>query len=146
MNKDDTICYTGIHSVKTGNHTRKKFIEVMNKHFKKECSVHIKSLQCKSCKKNTEMNSKEIMKQLNAHKKNKTYKISKNTENKIVKQRNQCKKCQNKNTKKCNLDNYILFSGANVGKCENSEPVRPIVKKKGRGPQIVISWLKPEST
>ena len=97
MNKDDTICYTGIGSVKKGNHTRKKFIEVMNKNFKKECSVHIKSLKCKSCKKSKEMNSKEINKQLNAHLKNKTYKMTKNTENKIVKQMNQCKKCKLKN-------------------------------------------------
>jgi flagella basal body P-ring formation protein FlgA len=130
MNKDDTICYTGIGSVKTGNHTRKKFVEVMNKNFKKECSVHIKSLKCKSCKKSKEMNSKEINKQLNAHLKNKTYKMTKNTENKIVKQMNQCKKCKNNKTKKCNFDNYILFSGAELGECEkNSSPVQHMVKK-----------------
>jgi len=123
MNKDDTICYTGIGSVKTGNHTRNKFIEVMNKHFKKRCSVHIKSLQCKSCKKSIEMTNKEAWKQINKLKKNKTYKMTKNTEKKLVKQHNKCKICQNKNTKKCNFENYILFSGAELGKCEKSEPV-----------------------
>jgi hypothetical protein len=35
MDKDNNICYTGIGSVKSGNHTQKKFVEVMNKNFKK---------------------------------------------------------------------------------------------------------------
>lgn len=33
MNKNNNICYTGIHSVKTGNYTRKKYLEAMNKYF-----------------------------------------------------------------------------------------------------------------
>ena len=50
MNKND-ICYTGIGSLKSGNHTKKQYLEVMNKTFKKECPIYIKSLKCKSCKK-----------------------------------------------------------------------------------------------
>jgi len=50
MNKNN-ICYTGVGSVKTGNHTRKKYLEVMNKNYKKDCSLYIKGLKCKSCKK-----------------------------------------------------------------------------------------------
>ena len=84
MNKNN-ICYTGVGSVKTGNYTQKKYLELMNKQFKKECSVYMKSLKCKSCKKNTEMNSKEIKKQL----KNKLYKMSSKTEKKLLKQKNQ---------------------------------------------------------
>ena len=48
---NNNICYTGIGSVKTGNHTKKQFLELMNRNLKKNCSVYIKSLKCKSCKK-----------------------------------------------------------------------------------------------
>jgi hypothetical protein len=120
MNKNN-ICYTGEGAVKTGNHTQKQYLEVMNKHFLKKCSVYIKSLKCKSCKKNIEMNSKEIKKQLKAQLKNKTYKLTKKTEEKLVKQMSKCDKCKNKKTKKCNLKNYILYSGAEFGKCEELE-------------------------
>ena len=114
----NTICYTGIGALKSGNHTKKQYLEVMNTNFKKDCSVHMKSLKCKSCKKSREMNTKEAKKQLRAHLKNKTYKMSSQTEQKILSQMNKCKQCKNKNTKKCNLNNYVLFSGANFGKCE----------------------------
>jgi hypothetical protein len=112
MNKNN-ICYTGEGAVKTGNHTQKQYLEVMNKNFKKKCSVYIKSVKCKSCKKSIKMNSKEVLKQV----KNKTYKMSKKTEEKLVKQMSKCDRCKNKKTKKCNLKNYIEYSGAEFGKC-----------------------------
>jgi hypothetical protein len=118
MNKNNNICYTGINSVKTGNYTTKKYLEAMNRYFSKECSVYFKSLKCKSCKKSIEMNSKEVKKQINARLKNKTYKMTKMTENKLLKQISKCKQCKNNKTKKCNLNNYLLFSGAELGKCE----------------------------
>ena len=108
------ICYTGFNSVKSGNHTKKKYLEIMNRNFKKECSIHMKSLKCKSCKKSIEMNTKEAIKQL----KNKSYKMSKKTQDRLLKQISICKRCKNNKTKKCNLNNYILFSGAEIGKCE----------------------------
>jgi hypothetical protein len=117
MNKNN-ICYTGIGSVKTGNHTQKKYLEIMNKNYKKDCSIYIKSLKCKSCKKSIEMNTKEMKKQINFAVKNKTYKMSNKTEGKLIKQINKCKRCKNNKTKKCNLKKYILFSGAEFGKCE----------------------------
>lgn len=117
MNKN-IICYTGVGSVKTGNHTQKQYLEVMNKNFKKKCSVYIKSLKCTSCKKSIKMNSQELKKQINAKLKNKTYKMTINTEKKLLKQISKCKRCKNNKTKKCNLNNYILFSGAEFGKCE----------------------------
>jgi hypothetical protein len=64
------------------------------------------------------MNTKEVKKQMNAQLKNKTYKISNKTERKILNGRVKCKRCKNNKTKKCNLKNYILFSGAEFGKCE----------------------------
>jgi hypothetical protein len=114
----NNICYTGIGSVKSGNYTKKKYLAVMDKNFKKECAVYIKSLKCKSCKKSIEMNSNEVKKQINAKIQNKTYKMSKNTEKKILKQISKCKRCKNKKTKKCNLNNYLFYSGAELGKCQ----------------------------
>ena len=112
------ICYTGVGSVKNGNHTKKQYLEVMNKNFKKECSIYMKSLKCKSCKKSLEMNTKEVKKQLKAQLQNKTYKMSNITERELMKQISKCKRCKNNKTKKCNVKNYILFSGAEFGKCE----------------------------
>jgi hypothetical protein len=63
------------------------------------------------------MNSKEIKKHINAQLKNKTYKMTDNTEKKLLKQISKCKRCKNKNTKKCNFNNYMSFSGAELGKC-----------------------------
>ena len=97
MIKTNNICYTGLHSVKSGNYTKKKYLETMNKKFKKDCSVYIKSLKCKSCQTNMKINS--------------------NVEN-LIKQLNKCKRCKNNKTKKCNLKNYLLFSGAELGKCK----------------------------
>ena len=116
MNKND-ICYTGIGSLKSGNHTQKQYLEVMNKNYKKACPVYIKSLKCKSCKKIMEMYTKEVKKQVKALLKNKTYNLSKKTEMKLLKQSNTCKRCKIIK-QKCNLKNYILFSGAEFGKCE----------------------------
>jgi hypothetical protein len=115
---ENNICYTGTSSLKSGNHTKKQYLEIMDKHFKKNCAVYIKSVKCKSCKKSKEMNTKEVKKQLRAQLKNKTYKISHKTEQKLLKQMGKCKRCKNSNTKKCNLKNYLLFSGAEIGKCE----------------------------
>ena len=44
--------------------------------------------------------------------------MSKATEKKLLTQINKCKRCKNNKTKKCDLNNYILFSGAELGKCE----------------------------
>ena len=113
----NNICYTGFGSVKTGNHTQKQYLEVMNKNYKKKCAVYIKYLKCKSCEKTKDMYTKEIKKQIKLHLKNKTYKISNKTQRNMIKQYNKCKRCSNNKTKKCNLKNYILFSGAEFGKC-----------------------------
>ena len=70
------ICYTGIGSL-GGNHTRKEFLDVMTKHFAQKCSQYTKSLKCKACKQVKKQTTNEVWKQIEAHKKNKTYKISK---------------------------------------------------------------------
>ncbi len=117
-NITDNICYTGLHSVKSGNYTKKAYLETMNKNFRKKCAQYIKSLKCTSCKKSRKMNTKEVRKQIKAQLKNKTYKMSDTTEKKILAVMGQCKQCRNKNTNPCNLKNYLLFSGAELGKCK----------------------------
>jgi hypothetical protein len=111
MNKNN-ICYTGMGSLETGNHTQKQYLAVMNKNSKKECSIYIKSLKCKSCKKWKKM--------LNAKLKKNTQKMSKKEDN-FLKQMDKCNRCKNNKTKKCNLKNYILYSGAKFGKCKDLE-------------------------
>lgn len=108
MNKNN-ICYTGEGASKTGNHTQKQYLEVMDKNSKKECSIYIKSLKCKSCKK-----WKKI---INAKFKKKHTKKSKKEDN-FLKLMDKCNRCKNNKTKKCNLKNYIEYSGAEFGKCE----------------------------
>ena len=107
----DNICYTGVGSIKSGNHTKKQFLKIMNKS-KKECSVYIKSLKCKSCK----INFKNRLKAFQI--KNRPYKIPNKTERKLLKKINRCNRCKNNNTKKCNLKEYMLYSGAESKICE----------------------------
>ena len=114
------ICYNGEGALKSGNHTKKQYLRVMNKTYKKMCATYKKSLKCKSCKKSRKMINNEVKKQIRANLKNRTYKMSVGTESKLVKQMNKCKRCKNKNTKKCTFKNYLLFSGAEIGKCENN--------------------------
>lgn len=45
------ICYTGVGSNKIKNHSKQKFIKIMNKHFKNDCKEYHESLTCNSCKK-----------------------------------------------------------------------------------------------
>lgn len=98
------VRYTGIGARKSGNHTKKQYLQVMDKHFKKDCSYHVKSLKCKSCKKLSKI-WKTLLK-------NKTNKMTTKTEKKFRKQTDLCMKCRKKNTKKCNFDEYVEFSGA----------------------------------
>ena len=120
IKKEDTkyICYTGIGARKSGNHTRKQYLNVMNKHFKKDCSKYTKSLKCKSCKKNQEMATRNFKKQMKAQLEKKTYKMSKKTEEKFFKQIEKCNTCRNKKTRNCNFKKYIDFSGAELGICK----------------------------
>ena len=104
------IFYTGIGSSKSGKYTEKEFLKIMNKEFKQKCAMYKKSLKCKSCKKIIEINNKEAKKFL----KNRTHKMSSKIEKKLVKLMDNCDRCEKKNTKKCNLDDYIVYSGAEI--------------------------------
>jgi len=112
------ICYTGTDSLKTGNHTKKQFLDIMNKYLKKGCSNNLKFMKCKSCKKLQKIVTADVSKQIKAKLKNKTYKTPSKTEQRIIKQRSKCEKCKkNTRTRKCKLKDYMLYSGAEVGLC-----------------------------
>lgn len=115
----DIICYTGIGARKSGNHTKKQYLDVMNKNFKRDCATHIKSLKCKSCKKLKTLYRRLIKTHVKALEKNKTYKykMTKKTRRKLRNATNNCIKCSNNNLKQCDVDNYILYSGAVKGAC-----------------------------
>ena len=117
----DNICYTGIGANKTGNHTKKQFLKIANKKFHYECSRFIQSLKCKSCKKSRALNTKQVYKQINAQRKNKTYKMSTKVEKRLIEYMEKCNRCKSKNMKPCTLDNYLTYSGANPGKCVESK-------------------------
>ena len=124
-NKSKKICYTGIGSKKSGIHTEKEFLNILDKNLKKDCSKFIKRKKCPSCIKF----DKEIQKYLKKRKKNTNYKWSDKEEKKQDKLLMTCIKCKNRNLKKCDLNNYIEFSGAYIGDCNNNEN-NNIKKKK----------------
>ena len=109
------ICYKGIGARKNRNHTQKQYLKIMDKLYKKKCAVHNKSLKCKSCKNARDLIQNEVNKSM----KSETYFTSKNTQKKTDKYIKLCKKCKNKNTRKCDLKSYITFSGAEIGECKN---------------------------
>jgi len=114
----DIICYTGIGARKSGKHTKKQYLDVMNKNFKKDCATYTKSLRCKSCKKMRTMNRGLLKKSMKASEKNKTCKMTKKASRKLRNATYNCNKCKNNNLKQCDLDDYILFSGAVKGECD----------------------------
>jgi len=87
------IYYTGRGSKKNGKHSVKEFLDIMNKNFNIQCSEFLSESDSdyKPCRDYTKTNN------------SKKYK-------KLLKQCNKYKK--NTKKRKCNLDEYINFSGA----------------------------------
>jgi hypothetical protein len=110
------IYYTGVGSKKNGKHSVKEFLHIMNKQFNIECSESLPDLDFKPCRQYKEMDSKMMAYNMKHHKpllnKNGT-KFKTNNSKKYKKLLKQCIKYK-KNTKKrkCNLEEYIHFSGA----------------------------------
>ena len=113
----ENICYTGAGANKDGNHTKNQYLKIMDEKYKDKCSVYRKTQKCKACKKYSILLNKEIRKQINAHKARKTYKITKKNDEVAKTLLNSCTRCKNKDTRKCDLKQYIEFSGAEPGKC-----------------------------
>lgn len=106
------IYYTGFGAKKSGKHTVKEFLKIMNENFKIECSeflpnsnnpcVEVKKMVRKEMKYNMKHN-KPLIGYTRTKKNEKKYK---NLLNRCVKYRKTAK------IRKCNLDEYIKFSGA----------------------------------
>ena len=126
MNK--TICYTGVASKKSGNHTEEQFSNIMDKHFKNECSNYTTSLKCDSCNKLRKTVRIAIKNFIKAKKKNKTYKVNNKKSKKAKQYARLCKKCRKKNIT-CNVDQYIKFSGAFKGQCKKNNKTKKKSKK-----------------
>jgi len=111
-----------------GNHTRKQFMQIMNKHFQKECSKYIRSLRCYSCRKlmshstNAALKSvKYHIKYRKKHKKRWTKKVreryfkrlySKQFMKKYKSLDEKCERCKTRLNERCNFAEYLRFSGA----------------------------------
>ena len=110
------IYYTGVGSKKNGKHSVEEFLDIMNKNFNIECSEFLPELDYKPCREYKEMDSKTMMYNIK-HKKpilNKNgNKLKTNKSKKYKKLLKQCiKHKKNTHKRKCNLEEYIHFSGA----------------------------------
>ena len=90
------IYYDGIGAKKNGKHNVKEFLKIMNEHFSIECSEYLPNLDYKPCYEYKEMNQKAMEHNMKHNKPLFNYNRSKKTEKK----------------RKCNLDEYLKFSGA----------------------------------
>ena len=110
------IYYTGVGSKKNGKHSVKEFLNIMNKKFNIECSEFLTDLHYKPCKESKEIHSKTVAYNIKHNKPIFNYNMTKLNTNKSKKYKKLLKKCnQYKKTvkqRKCNLDDYINFSGA----------------------------------
>lgn len=114
--KNIKICYTGRGTTKTKkNHTKKEFLKIMNKNFKKSCIEFIHSNKCKECIRKKKIIKKHIKYSNSKNKK----KYSKKKEKEILEIliNPYCDKIKEIKTS-CDLDEYLLFSGAVLGKCK----------------------------
>jgi len=114
--KNIKICYTGRGTTKTKkNHTKKEFLKIMNKNFKNSCIEFIHSNKCKECIRKKKIIKKHIKYSNSKNKK----KYSKKKEKKIfeILINPYCDKIKEIKTS-CDFDEYLLFSGAELGKCK----------------------------
>ncbi len=108
------VCYTGVGSKKNGNYSLKKFSNLMEKKFKKDCSRFLRSKKCKPCKKLNKIYVKYLKKMKS---KKTTKKDLDKYYKKIDKESLKCEKCKNKNNENCTVKDYMDLTGAKYGKC-----------------------------
>ena len=117
------IYYDGIGAKKSGKHTVKEFLKIMNTKFNIECSEFLPDLEYEPCSKLKEMNDKALEFNTKNSEKNYyniinnkpplVYKRSKKNETRYKSYKEKCTKYRKTAKKrKCNLEEYIKFSGA----------------------------------
>ena len=117
-NVGDSICYTGVGALKKKNHTKKEYLGVMKKNFRKKCKEFVQAKKCKPCKTYKKMLQKNIIEHLAAFKKKKKkYNMTKKQHTRFAKVQNQCRVCKTKRRKDCDLEEDLEYSGAVKGRC-----------------------------
>jgi hypothetical protein len=113
------IYYTGIGSKKSGKHTVKEFLSIMNKKFNIKCSDYLSDLDT-PCREYNELRKKAPIAYFDSKQSKLTFKFSSNNKSDNKKLKNLSKKCtkykKTMKTRKCKLKDYIKFSGANIKK------------------------------
>ena len=109
------IYYTGIGSNKNGKHTTEEFLNIMNKYFNIQCSKY-------AFEREAYKSYKPCLKRSVMYRKQRKYNTKRNKpifDDNIYKKKgdNFDKECRNHAKRgtlkrKCNLDEYVLFSGA----------------------------------
>lgn len=118
------ILYTGLGAKKSGYHTEKEFLDIMNRIFREACIDYHNSKKCKECreyKKQTQKMFRALFKNTKKSNNSKTIKNNRkkfdDVTRKLKKFKNKCTKCQRKlNRGECNLKEYIEYSGAEIAK------------------------------
>ena len=109
------IYYTGIGANKNGKHTTKEFLAIMNKHFNIKCSKYAFERKAYRSYKPCLQSSVMVRKQIKYNtKRNKPIFDDNIYKRKGEKLRKKCENYAKRGTlkRKCNLDEYVLFSGA----------------------------------
>jgi hypothetical protein len=101
-----SIYYTGVGAKKSGKHSVKEFLAIMNKHFAIDCEEYTDKLDYKPCVEYKAMNSK-VTKQPKLLK-------NKNWSKTYTKQLTKCMAYKPTKKRKCDLNAYINFSGAEL--------------------------------
>jgi hypothetical protein len=104
------IYYDGIGAKKSGKHTEKEFLNIMNKKYNTWCTSVIANKEFKPCTQYQKMNI--ALYDHIAKYKNFNYTRSKKSEKKYKGLVKKCIKFKKTFTRKCNIDEYIDFSGA----------------------------------
>jgi len=108
-----TIYYTGVGAKKSGKHTIREFLKIMNKYHNKSCSQYLTGLKSEPCIKQNKMNEEYLDKYMKNYMKNNSYRYDKKTEKKYNRLMNKCQKQKTTyKNRSCHLDEYIQFSGA----------------------------------
>ena len=112
------IYYDGIGAKKSGKHTVKDFLDIMNKTAKVECLDYLADLNYSACNEYKKMHKKAPLISFDSKSGKLIYKFNSKSDNKKYKTlSNKCTKYKKTmKNKKCNLDEYIEFSGALRGK------------------------------
>lgn len=111
-----TICYTGIGAKPTGNHSESEFMNIMNREYRKECAEYMQSPKCNACRRLTRRAVSQNRKTLKSILIGKKVKKTPMDSIEIIR----CKKCKMLG-KKCNLSEYMDFSGAEKGPCVKTQ-------------------------